>query len=44
MKGGQKNGPGRFYFVDGGIYDGNWKGDQMHGWGKLYYQNNKLAY
>ena len=44
MKNGQKNGRGKFYFFDGGVYDGVWKNDQMHGWGKLYYQQGKLAY
>ena len=44
MKNNQKNGRGKFHFFDGGVYDGIWKNDQMHGWGKLYYQQGKLAY
>lgn len=39
-----KNGAGRFYYQDGGMYDGNWVEGKMHGIGRLYYQSGKLAY
>jgi hypothetical protein len=39
-----KHGYGKFYYQDGGYYDGNWFLGKMHGKGKLYYQSGKLAY
>lgn len=39
-----KNGHGILYFKDGGHYEGEWKDDKMHGFGKLYYENGKIAY
>jgi hypothetical protein len=41
---GKKHGQGIYYFSDGGYYDGQWYEDQMHGFGKLFFRNNKLAY
>ena len=35
---------GKFYYQDGGHYDGEWKNDKMHGWGRLYYENGQVAY
>lgn len=39
-----RNGHGILYFKDGGNYEGEWKDDKMHGFGKLYYENGKIAY
>jgi antitoxin component YwqK of YwqJK toxin-antitoxin module len=39
-----RNGRGKFYYQDGGYYDGQWKNDQMNGYGKLYYDGGALAY
>lgn len=39
-----RNGKGKFYYQEGSFYDGEWKNNNMHGYGKLYYSNNKLAY
>jgi len=44
MKSGQKNGWGKFKFEEGSFYEGEWKKDQMHGFGKLYYPSGQLAY
>ena len=41
---GQRHGEGKFYYQDGGLYDGQWKKNKMDGFGKLYYQSGKLAY
>lgn len=41
---GQRHGQGKFYYQDGGLYDGEWKQNKMDGYGKLYYQSGKLAY
>jgi len=30
--------------MEGGFYEGNWKGNRMNGYGKLYYESGKLAY
>lgn len=32
-----RNGYGTFYYRDGGIYEGEWKDNLMHGYGKLFY-------
>ena len=37
-------GRGKFFYQDGGLYDGDWKQNRMEGQGKLYYQSGKLAY
>jgi len=39
-----RHGKGRFYYDDGGVYDGSWNLNRMEGFGKLYYVNNELAY
>lgn len=39
-----RNGKGKFYYQEGSYYDGEWKNNNMHGYGKLYYSNKKLAY
>lgn len=41
---GLKHGYGKFYYQDGGYYDGTWHFGKMNGRGKLYYQSLKLAY
>jgi|JI6StandDraft_1071083.scaffolds.fasta_scaffold28762_5 hypothetical protein len=41
---GMRHGKGRFYYDDGGMYDGNWNLNRMEGFGKLYYVNSELAY
>ena len=40
----QRNGPGTYYYMEGGFYEGNWKDNRMNGHGKLYYESGKLAY
>ena len=35
---------GKFYYQDGAYFDGEWKDDKMHGWGRLYYENGQIAY
>jgi hypothetical protein len=37
-----RHGQGKFFYQDGGMYDGNWKFNKMDGYGKLYYQVEKL--
>lgn len=39
-----RHGQGKFYYQDGGMYDGEWRHNKMEGYGKLYYQSGKLAY
>lgn len=34
---GLKHGYGKFYYQDGGYYEGQWKNNKMDGYGKLYY-------
>lgn len=41
---GMRHGYGKFYYQDGGMYDGDWKENKMEGYGKLFYQSGKLAY
>jgi hypothetical protein len=41
---GLRHGYGKFYYQDGGMYDGDWSENKMDGFGKLYYQSGKLAY
>ena len=41
---GMRHGTGKFYYQDGGMYDGEWNENKMEGYGKLYYQSGKLAY
>ena len=44
MLNGQRNGKGKFFYKDGGYYEGMWKNNMMNGYGQLYYDNGKLAY
>lgn len=39
-----RHGTGKFYYTDGGLYDGEWRENKMSGHGKLYYQSGKIAY
>lgn len=39
-----RHGKGKFYYQDGGMYDGNWTENKMDGFGSLYYQSGELAY
>lgn len=39
-----RHGQGRFYYQDGGMYDGQWQYNKMNGKGMLYYQSGILAY
>lgn len=39
-----RHGKGKFFYLDGGLYDGDWKYNKMDGQGSLYYQSGKLAY
>lgn len=39
-----RQGRGKFFYQDGGYYDGEWNRNKMNGYGKLYYQSGKLAY
>jgi hypothetical protein len=34
-----RHGPGKFFYQDGGMYDGNWVRNKMEGHGKLHYQS-----
>jgi hypothetical protein len=39
-----RDGQGKFFYQDGGRYEGSWKENKMNGFGKLYYQSDKIAY
>ena len=39
-----RHGEGKFYYQDGGMYDGHWQFNRMQGKGLLYYQSGELAY
>ena len=39
-----RHGYGVFYYQDGGMYEGEWRDNKMHGKGKLFYQSGRLAY
>lgn len=39
-----KHGKGKFFYQDGGYYDGEWHMNKMQGYGTLYYQSNQKAY
>lgn len=41
---GMRHGTGKFYYQDGGFYEGEWKNNKMEGQGTLYYQSNNKAY
>ena len=40
----ERNGHGCFYYKEGGYYEGNWRDNKMNGFGRLYYDNGKIAY
>jgi hypothetical protein len=39
-----RHGKGKFFYQDGGSYEGEWKENKMNGIGALYYQSNSKAY
>ena len=39
-----REGKGKFFYQDGGFYDGDWRANKMEGFGVLYYQSNRKAY
>ena len=39
-----RSGIGRLMYADGGYYEGEWRDDQMNGYGKLYYCDGAIAY
>ncbi len=39
-----RHGQGKFFYQDGGRYEGEWKENKMNGYGKLFYQSDKIAY
>jgi len=39
-----RHGKGRFYYSEGGLYDGQWYANKMQGKGTLYYSSGKIAY
>jgi hypothetical protein len=42
--GGMREGHGKFFYQDGGLYCGMWRENKMDGQGILYYCNGKPAY
>lgn len=44
MKDKQRNGFGRFFYKNGGYYEGMWKNNAMNGQGILFYDNGRVAY
>lgn len=41
---GLREGHGKFYYADGGVYEGEWLQNRMNGNGTLYYMSGKVAY
>lgn len=39
-----RHGQGKFFYADGGFYDGEWRFGRMEGLGTLYYPSGGLAY
>ena len=39
-----RHGKGKFFYQDGGMYDGDWVYNKMTGFGRLYYQSGRIAY
>ena len=39
-----RHGRGKFYYSDGGMYDGDWKNGSMDGFGTLFYAGGNVAY
>jgi len=44
LSGGLRHGNGKFYYADGGYYEGEWREGRMEGLGTLYYPSGSLAY
>ena len=44
MLNGNREGWGINSFINGGFYEGTWKNNMMHGFGRLYFENSMLAY
>lgn len=42
--GGLRHGTGKFFYADGGYYEGEWCEGRMEGLGTLYYPSGSLAY
>lgn len=41
---GMRHGKGKFFYQDGGMYDGDWVKNKMEGYGKLYYQSGTIDF
>ena len=39
-----RHGQGKFFYQDGGMYDGEWIKNKMEGYGKLYYQSGTFQF
>lgn len=39
---GQRNGHGQYYYDNGDMYDGTWKRNRKHGYGKYTFCNGKM--
>lgn len=39
-----RHGSGKFFYQDGGLFDGEWRENMMHGRGVLSYASGKPAY
>ena len=39
---GQRNGKGQYYYDNGDMYDGFWKRNKKHGYGRYTYLNGKM--
>lgn len=39
-----RHGKGKFFYQDGGMYEGDWFNNKMNGYGILYYQSGNVAY
>ena len=44
MVNGKREGKGFLYYNDGMYYDGDWKNDEMDGYGELYYSETSVAF
>jgi antitoxin component YwqK of YwqJK toxin-antitoxin module len=42
MKMGKPHGQGKYWFADGGIYEGTWKDGLRHGHGKQWYKDGRI--
>lgn len=39
-----RHGKGKYYYGDGGYYEGDWRENQMNGMGTLYFADGSVAY